>query len=96
MKLERKLRRYLRKKHLRDRYGWESDKSVDRATKDGRLPPPDTYNGRFPLWSEETLDAHDAARREQAIAPPSARTGLWAAVRWGAPSVRSTSVTGIR
>ena len=42
--------------------------SVDRATKDGRLPPPDTYNGRFPLWSEETLDAHDAARREQAIA----------------------------
>ena len=68
MKLERKLRRYLRKKHLRDRYGWESDKSVDRATKDGRLPPPDTYNGRFPLSSEETLDAHDAARREQAIA----------------------------
>jgi hypothetical protein len=58
---------YLRKKHLRIRYGWESDKSVDRAVKNGQLPEPDTYNGRFPLWLESRLDAHDDARRERAI-----------------------------
>jgi hypothetical protein len=60
MKLEKKLRRHLRKKQLAARYGYDSDRSIDRAVKDGRLPPPDMYVGRFPLWSEETLDAHDA------------------------------------
>lgn len=60
MKLERKVRCYLRKKQVRDRYGYESDRSIDRAVAQNRLPPPDIYQGRFPLWSEETLDDHDA------------------------------------
>jgi len=63
--LERKLRRYLRKKHLRVRYGWESDKSVDRAWKDKRIPPPDLYQGKFPLWLESTLDEYDDAQRDR-------------------------------
>jgi hypothetical protein len=54
-------RRYLRKKAVRDRYGYQSERSVDRAVKDGRIPPPDIYQARFPLWAEETLNAHDAA-----------------------------------
>jgi hypothetical protein len=61
VKLERKLRRYLRKKRVRERYGYESDRSIDRAWKDGRIPPPTIYQGRYPLWDEELLDAHDAA-----------------------------------
>jgi hypothetical protein len=61
MKLERKLRKHLRKKQLAARYGYDSDRSIDRAVKDGRLPPPDMYVGRFPLWGEDTLDAHDAS-----------------------------------
>jgi hypothetical protein len=61
VKLERKLRRYLRKKQLRERYQYESDRSIDRAVKAGRLPQPDLYMGRFPLWGEETLDEHDRA-----------------------------------
>jgi hypothetical protein len=27
----------------------------------GKLPPPDIYRGRSPLWSDETLDEHDRA-----------------------------------
>ena len=34
---------------------------------DGRIPPPDFYNGRFPLWDDEKLDENDraAAARSQ-------------------------------
>ena len=54
-------KRYLRKKAVRDRYGYQSERSVDRAVKDGRIPPPDIYQSRFPLWREDSLDSHDAA-----------------------------------
>jgi hypothetical protein len=54
-------KRYLRKKAVRDRYGYMSDRSVDRAVQEGRIPPPDIYQSRFPLWGVDTLDAHDAA-----------------------------------
>ena len=53
-------RRYLRKKAVAERYGVH-ERSVDRMKNDGRLPPPDFYNGRFPLWGEDTLDASDRA-----------------------------------
>lgn len=59
---EEKPLRYLRLEDLRIRYGYKSKRSVERAAKDGRLPPPDLYlSGRFPLWAEQTLDAHDRA-----------------------------------
>jgi hypothetical protein len=57
----RKPRRYLRKADLAERYGWKSTLSVDRAWQQyGTLPAPTIYRGRFPLWDEDVLDAHDA------------------------------------
>jgi predicted DNA-binding transcriptional regulator AlpA len=58
-------RRYLRKKAVAERYGVH-ERSVDRMKTDGRLPPPDFYNGRFPLWDEAKLDASD---RRAALLP---------------------------
>jgi hypothetical protein len=57
---EKRERRYLRKKQVRVRYGYESDRSIERAVGDGRLPRPTMSLGRFPLWAEDILDAHDA------------------------------------
>lgn len=60
-------KRYLRKKHLRARYGDICDRTIDRMRNDGRLPPPEfPFGNRIPAWSEETLDAHD---RAAAVAP---------------------------
>ena len=74
---EKRERRYLRKKQLRARYGYESDRSIERAVGDGRLPRPTMSLGRFPLWAEDILDAHDAraARAQVAAAsnPPRRR-----------------------
>jgi hypothetical protein len=67
---ERKPKRYLRKKQVARRYGDVHERTIPRMVADGRLPPPDLFNGRFPLWSEDLLDAHDRkatralARRE--------------------------------
>jgi hypothetical protein len=65
---EHRPKRYLRKKAVAKRYGNVHERSIARMIEDGRLPPPDLYNGRFPLWDEATLDAHDReatlARRE--------------------------------
>jgi hypothetical protein len=60
--VEHKAKRYLRKKAVAKRYGDMNERSIPRMVADGRLPPPDLYNGRFPLWAEDTLDAHDRAR----------------------------------
>ena len=56
---ERQTRRYLRKRDLRLRYGYKSDRSIERACGDGRLPKPDMYLKRFPLWLESALDEFD-------------------------------------
>ncbi len=60
MKLERKLKRYLRKKQLADRYQ-TCTRTIDRMAKDGRLPPPDFYNGKLPMWDEEKVEAAERA-----------------------------------
>jgi hypothetical protein len=66
--LNRKSKIYLRKRQVARRYGDVNERTVPRMVKDGRIPPPDLYNGRFPLWLEDNLDAHDRkavlARRE--------------------------------
>jgi hypothetical protein len=65
----RKPRRYLRKSDLCIRYGWKTPLSVDRNWKEyGTIPPPTIYRGRFPLWDEAILDAHDAAHKFDASA----------------------------
>lgn len=63
----KKPKKYLRKKHVAERYD-TTPRNVDRMAGDGRLPPPDLYIGQIPLWSEETLDASDqeAMRRGRA------------------------------
>jgi hypothetical protein len=53
------MKRYLRKKQLRERYGRDNDRYVERAVKDGRLPKPTMFQGKTPLWDEAILDAHD-------------------------------------
>jgi hypothetical protein len=64
--------KWLRKKHLRTRYGDVSDKWIERAVKDLRLPPPEfPFGNRIPAWQEEVLDNHDRAAtmaRKQAAA----------------------------
>jgi hypothetical protein len=69
---ERRPKRYLRKKAIAARYGNIHERSIARMVGDGRLPPPDLYNGRFPLWSEDMLDRHDR-KATQALARREAR-----------------------
>jgi hypothetical protein len=56
---ERRPKRFLRKRHVAARYGGVNERTVPRMVADDRLPPPDIYVGRFPMWAEDTLDAHD-------------------------------------
>lgn len=50
---------FLRKAAVAARYGI-TQRSLERWTKDGRLPCP-TYRGKIPLWREADLDASDRA-----------------------------------
>jgi hypothetical protein len=57
-----KTKRWLRKRDVRARYGNVVDRTVERAVRDGRLPPPEyPFGNRIPLWNEETLEAHERA-----------------------------------
>jgi hypothetical protein len=49
---------YLRKSGVAARYA-TTPRNVERMVDDRRIPPPDFYNGRFPLWDSEKLDEHD-------------------------------------
>jgi hypothetical protein len=53
--------KYLGKKDLAKRYKEDgcTIRTVERMIADGRLPPPDLINGRFPLWDEEKLAKHE-------------------------------------
>jgi hypothetical protein len=63
-RLQRKPRRYLTKFNVRDRYGWKTSISVDRAWRRFKtLPKPTLYHGRRPLWAEDILDRWDQAHR---------------------------------
>jgi hypothetical protein len=53
-----KAKQYLKTRDLCERYR-VVEKSIQRMRADGRLPEPDMWNGRSPLWSEESLDRHD-------------------------------------
>lgn len=54
------MKRYLRRAAVAERYQVDV-RTVPRMVKDGRLRPPDLFNGRMPLWSEAGLDADDTA-----------------------------------
>jgi hypothetical protein len=65
---------YLRKQRVADRYA-TTPRNVERMVDDGRIPPPAFYNGRFPLWDEEALDANDHAATVQSPPKLVARSG---------------------
>jgi predicted DNA-binding transcriptional regulator AlpA len=53
---------WLRKRQMRERYGYCSDRTIDRMVKSGKLPPPQYVLGNsVPFWSEAELDASDKA-----------------------------------
>jgi hypothetical protein len=55
-------KRWLRKRQVRERYGEVTDRTVERAVKDGRIPPPEfPFGNRIPYWSEEALEANERA-----------------------------------
>ena len=59
-KSERRSKRYLRKRSVRERYDNICNKTVERMVLDGRLPPPEYFgDSRIPFWDEEKLDEND-------------------------------------
>jgi hypothetical protein len=53
---------YLRKRQVEQRYGGITPRSVERAVKDGRLPPPEfPFGARIPMWDEAKLEVHERA-----------------------------------
>jgi predicted DNA-binding transcriptional regulator AlpA len=54
-----KPKKFLCKRGVAERYG-VNVRTVERMSKDGRLPRP-IHRGRFPLWDEAELDASDRA-----------------------------------
>jgi hypothetical protein len=62
-------KRWLRKREVRERYGNVVDRTVERAVRDGRLPPPQfPFGNRIPLWDLEALEAHERAAAMKATA----------------------------
>lgn len=54
--------KWLRKKAVRVRYGDVSNSTIERMTKDGRLPPPEyPFENDIPAWRESVLDERDQA-----------------------------------
>jgi len=49
---------YLRKRQLAARYGVHV-RTIDRMVDDGRLPRPDIFMGKLPMWSDETIAANE-------------------------------------
>ncbi len=59
---ERKSKVWKRKRHVRERYGNCSDRTIDRMVKAKKLPPPQYPLGtKVPFWDEAELDASDKA-----------------------------------
>jgi hypothetical protein len=68
------MKTYLRQPQLAKRYD-TTTRTIQRMRQEGRLPKPDMFIGPYPLWSEETLDAHDRAAALRAP-PPDHRDNL--------------------
>jgi len=71
-------KRYLRKNSVAARYD-VNPRTIPRMVADGRIPAPALYNGRFPLWDEDELDANDRKAARQARTRREAETGKVAA-----------------
>jgi hypothetical protein len=62
-------KRYLRKSHLRVRYGDIHYRTIERMVKSGALPPPEfPFGNRVPAWDEAVLDKWDRRQTDAATA----------------------------
>ena len=59
---------YIRRRQLATRYQ-VTTRTIDRMIEDGRLPPPDLYNGKAPLWSDEKIEANERAAAARRLVP---------------------------
>jgi len=62
------MKTFLRKLQLAKRYG-VSERTIDRMRRQRRIPPPDLYAGRFPLWWDETIEGNERAAALRIPAP---------------------------
>jgi hypothetical protein len=68
------MKTYLRKRQVANRYGRVHPRSIERAVRDGRLPPPEYPLGpNVPFWDEAALDEHDRAAAVDATFGPAPR-----------------------
>jgi len=79
--MEARPKRYLGKAKVALRYNDVSKRTIDRRVEAGDLPPPAFYQGRFPLWDEAALDAHDEARSKDVASREAAATERTAAAK---------------
>jgi hypothetical protein len=57
-------KRWLRKRQLRARYGEVTDRTIERAVNDGRLPAPEfPFKNKIPMWDEDVLEAYERSLR---------------------------------
>jgi hypothetical protein len=62
-------KRWLRKRQVRERYGNVVDRTIERAVRDGRIPPPEyPFNNKVPFWDEQRLEAHERAAAMKSVA----------------------------
>jgi hypothetical protein len=62
-------KRYLRKAHLRTRYGDVHYRTIERMVKSGALPPAEfPFGNRIPAWDEAVLDKWDRRQTDAAAA----------------------------
>ena len=79
-------KRWLRKRHVRERYGDVAARTIERAVEAGRLPPPEfPFSNRVPFWDEAVLEQHDRAAATAATLGPARRPG---SERKAPPAVR--------
>ena len=73
--MNRKTRRWLRRRQLSERCGGVSERTIDRWTRDPKMGfPQPTYFGATPLWDEEELEAYERERAGLGRPKPSPMT----------------------
>jgi hypothetical protein len=70
------MKTFHRQAALAKRYNVKTTRTIARMRKDGRIPPPDFFLGPYPMWSDETLETHEAALSSKSKPSPEIESGL--------------------
>jgi hypothetical protein len=89
--MEAKPKQYLTKADVALRYANCTTRTIDRRVKAKELPPPAFYQGRFPLWDEAALDAHDEARSKDVANREAAAAERTAAAKKASDAARAAA-----